>query len=145
MTTSSTTQRVVVFATLAALLGSSSGCVKEDPIVVSGNRDASAAPVPLRALVLPKPDEPDEDLPTCRTCSDTLSTSNARDTLCRKNGPNPSAVRLNAVVDCVCKDKCIQECASYCSGSTRESSCLPCIINGCADVFAECDADMRPK
>ena len=48
---------------------------------------------------------------------------------------------LNAVVDCVCYDKCISECASYCSGSRIEESCAPCIIAQCVTQYGVCLED----
>ena len=140
MTSNVATRRMVVLLTTAlGVLLCSSACVKDDPIV-TGNRDASTTTVALRAVVVAKPDDPDVDAPDCRTCADTLNTSSSRGTLCRKNGRG-SANILSDLVDCLCKDKCVQQCASYCAGSTREGSCLPCIINGCADLFTECGAD----
>lgn len=119
------------------------GCVKDDPIV-TGNRDAAAAPVVRTAVVPKNEDTEDKDAPDCRTCGQTLETSSSRGTLCRKNKERSSGLLLNELVDCVCLDKCVEQCASYCSGSTREASCLPCIVgpNGCPDIFAECGSDL---
>lgn len=129
--------RNVIF--VATLVLATSSCVEKDPIV-TGHRDASADAAPP-ALVVAAADVPDDDAPDCRRCGETLSTNTARGTLCRKNGARPSVRILNDLVDCVCYDKCIQECASYCSGSVREDSCAPCIIAGCVDVYNECLGD----
>lgn len=132
------TNKVVAFAIVAAAIATA--CVEKDPIV-TGNRapakDASAAAI----TVVPQPDLSDDDPADCRRCSETLSTDTARGTLCRKNGATPSAKLLNNVVECVCYDKCIQECASYCSGSIREDSCAPCILAKCVDSYYACLED----
>jgi hypothetical protein len=142
MAVSTTSARLVPALLVLAVVATA--CVKDDPIV-TGHRDAAAAPpVIAKVNVVPKPDDPDVDAPDCRTCGDTLNTSSSRGTLCRKNGRG-SAVILNELVDCVCKNKCVEQCTSYCSGSTREGSCLPCIINGCQDIFTECGADLKPQ
>lgn len=142
MTSTNAARRTFLVLTVGlGCLVCSSACVKDDPIVV-GNRDASATAIELRNAVVPKPDDPDVDPPECRTCADTLNTSSSRGTLCRHNGRG-SANILNDLVDCLCKDKCVQPCKSYCAGSTREGSCLPCIINGCGALFTECGADTK--
>jgi hypothetical protein len=142
----STTKRgtiLAVTAIVAAVIATA--CVEKDPIV-TGHRppakDAAAAPI----TVLPAADDPDDDLPDCRRCGETLSTDTARGTLCRKNVPSASVRLLNDLVDCVCYDKCIQQCASYCSGSIREDSCAPCIIapENCLNVYTACLADVTP-
>jgi len=132
------TTNPIAFAIVVA--GIATACVEKDPIV-TGNRppakDAAAAAI----TVVPQPDLSDDDPPDCRRCAETLSTDTARGTLCRKNGPIGSAKMLNNVVDCVCYDKCIQECASYCSGSIREDSCAPCIIAQCVAPYGICLED----
>jgi hypothetical protein len=116
--------------------------VEKDPIV-TGHRppakDAAAAAI----TAVPQPDDPDDDAADCRHCGETLSTDTARGTLCRKNTPTPSVQLLNNLVDCVCYDKCIQQCASYCSGSVQEATCQPCIIDQCVNVLAPCIADEK--
>ncbi len=125
------------------------GCVNKDPIV-TGHRDAStttaadAAVIP--AFVVPQPDDPDVDAPDCRHCGETLSTDTARGTLCRKNSPGggPSSVqRLNALVDCLCYDKCVTECTSYCAGSKREDPCNICLFDKCVQFINACTADQK--
>jgi hypothetical protein len=131
-------KKVTAFAIAAAAIAVA--CVEKDPIV-TGNRTASAEAGASAITVVPAPDLSDDDAPDCRRCSETLSTDTARGTLCRKNGAKPSVQLLNDVVDCVCYDKCIQECASYCSGSIREDSCAPCILDNCVDPYYACLED----
>ena len=50
---------------------------------------------------------------------------------------------LNDLVDCVCYAKCIDDCASYCSGSRIEDSCAPCILSNCVDLYGACQGDVR--
>ncbi|MBX3191976.1 MAG: hypothetical protein KF819_33605 [Labilithrix sp.] len=135
--------RAIVIAAVTLVALAASGCVKDDPIV-TGKRDAAAAPVVRQAVVPKNEDTADEDAPDCRTCGDTLDTTKPRGTLCRKNHARPSVVILNELVDCLCLDKCIGECASYCSGATREGTCLPCITNNCGDLLTECGQDVVP-
>lgn len=130
-----------VAASLASL--PCAACVKDDPIV-TGNRDAAAAP-PARTAIVPQADPPDVDGPGCKTCGETLETSSERGTLCRKNKPRSSAVLLNELVGCVCQDACVAECASYCSGAPLEKSCLPCIVAGCGALLGECSSDLPAK
>ena len=137
-----TTKNVTAFAFAGAIgfVSIGTACVEKDPIV-TGNRAAAAEAGAPAVTVLAAADLPDDDAPDCRRCSETLSTDTARGTLCRKNG-NPSSVQmLNAVVDCVCYDKCIQECASYCSGSRIEDSCGPCLIAQCVTAYGICLED----
>jgi len=119
------------------------GCVKDDPIV-TGTRDAAPPSAPA-AFVVPGEDPPDVDAPSCNTCAETLDTSSARGTLCRKNKTRSSAIILNELVSCVCNDKCVQECATYCNGATLEAACQPCIFTGCTDLLNECLADVSGK
>jgi hypothetical protein len=116
------------------------GCVKEEPIV-TGNRDAGPDARPAVSTVVPLPDDPDDDPPDCRHCGDWQSTDSARGTLCRKNGAPSSARLLNALVDCACFDKCIQECGGYCAGSKQEPGCEACLGAKCTEVVAACGAD----
>lgn len=119
------------------------GCVDSDPIV-TGHRDAGVVDsgTPLTQIVAAS-DGPDDDAPDCRHCSETLSTDSARGTLCRKNATPSSASLLNDVVDCVCFDKCVQECASYCAGSTQEPVCGQCVPLKCGNAFNLCLADVK--
>lgn len=118
-------------------------CVKDDPIV-AGKRDAAPPPTPP-SLVVPAADHPDVDDPNCSTCSSTLDTTSARGLLCRKNKPRSSAIILNELVSCVCNDKCVDQCANYCSGATPEAACFPCIIAGCSELLNECTGDTPTK
>jgi hypothetical protein len=131
----------------ATLLGASllvllTGCVKEDPLIV-GNRDASTDARPPIGTIVPLADPPDEDPATCRHCAETLSTDSARGTLCRKNGAPSSVRRLNALVDCLCYDKCVQECGNYCAGGPQESGCSVCVLSQCGDEINACLADTK--
>ena len=135
------TKKVTAFAFAGAMIATA--CVEKDPIVTGKRPPAPEAGV-AAITVVPAPDLPDDDAPDCRRCSETLSTDTARGTLCRKNGPKPSVQLLNDVVDCVCYDKCIQECASYCSGSIREDSCAPCIVDRCVAPYYACTEDKAP-
>ena len=112
-----------VFVLALVLAAAAAACVKEDPII-TGNRDAGADARPPGTAITPLADKPDEDPADCRHCSETLSTDSARGTLCRKNGDPSSARLLNSVVDCVCYDKCIQECGSYCACLLYTSRCV---------------------
>ena len=132
-----TTVAIVTIALLAQ------ACVKDDPIV-TGTRDA-APPPPPATFVVPAADPSDVDAPNCSTCAETLDTSSARGTLCRKNKPRSSAIVLNELVSCVCNDKCVQECATYCNGATLEAACQPCIFTGCTELLNECMADVSGK
>lgn len=125
---------VVASATLA-----SAACVKDDPTIV-GRRDASVEAAPTIAPVVPAPDDPDEDAPDCRHCKETLDTNSARGTLCRKNDPSSTRL-LNALVDCLCYDKCIQECGTYCAGALQTDECGGCVIAQCANFYNACLAD----
>ena len=118
-------------------------CVKDDPIV-TGNRDA-AAPVVTRKAITPLADAPDDDLPDCSRCSGALDPNSRSGLLCRKNGARTSAVVLNELVGCACEDKCVAECANYCSGATQESACFPCILAGCSALLSECISDVPAK
>ena len=133
-----TTKKVMVLSIVTAAIATA--CVEKDPIV-TGHRppakDAAAAAI----TVVPQADLSDDDAPDCRRCAETLSTDTARGTLCRKNGATPSVRLLNDLVDCVCYDKCIQQCASYCSGSIREDSCAPCILDKCVAPYYACLED----
>jgi hypothetical protein len=133
-------RKVAFFAIVIAAIAVA--CVEKDPIV-TGKRPPAAEAGAAAITVVPAPDLPDDDAPDCRRCSETLSTDTARGTLCRKNAAKSSAQLLNDVVDCVCYDKCIQECASYCSGSIREDSCAPCIVDNCVGPYGLCLADTR--
>ena len=130
--------RLTACAIVAAAIATA--CVEKDPTVTGKRPPAAEAGAPA-ITVVPAPDLSDDDAPDCRRCSETLSTDTARGTLCRKNGAKSSAQLLNDVVDCVCYDKCIQECASYCSGSIREDTCAPCILNSCVDPYYRCLED----
>lgn len=134
--------RAAVPPACAVVVCLSFGCVKEDPLVV-GKRDASVDAPSTPALVVPLADPPDEDPADCRHCSETLNTDSARGTLCRKNGDPSSVRRLNAVVDCVCYDKCVQPCGTYCAGSTQTADCSACIFAECGDQLSACIADRR--
>jgi hypothetical protein len=134
----SRSKSVVAFAIVAAVVAVA--CVEKDPIV-TGKRPPAAEAGGAAITVVPAPDVSGEDPPDCRRCSETLSTDTARGTLCRKNNAKSSAQLLNDVVDCVCYDKCIAECASYCSGSIREDSCAPCIIDNCVTPYTACLED----
>lgn len=127
---------------LAMLAIGGAGCVKEDPVVV-GMRDASVEASTPPPLVSPEPDDPDVDPPDCRHCNETLNTDSARGTLCRKNGSPSSVRRLNAVVDCVCYDKCVQQCGTYCAGSTQTTACSACILVQCGQQLEACFADKK--
>lgn len=137
---------VGVTLSLFALIGA--GCVDEDPIITGKRPDAGAVDSgPLITTVVPGSDGPDDDASDCRLCQETLSTDTARGTLCRKNSPNggPSSVTLlNTLVDCVCYDKCIDECGSYCSGSKNTQVCQLCISRECGPQINACLADFRP-
>ena len=117
------------------------GCVKDDPIV-TGNRDAAAPAAQAKAIV-PAADVSDDDAADCSHCATALDPTAKRTTVCRHNGARPSAAILNEIVACVCEDKCITECANYCSGTTLEQACLPCITTGCAALLGECSADTK--
>lgn len=134
----STSNKVIAFAIVSASIAVA--CVEKDP-VVTGKRTAAAEAGAAAITVVPTPDVSDEDRADCRRCSETLSTDTARGTLCRKNGAKPSVQLLNAVVECVCYDKCIQECPSYCAGSIREDTCAPCILEKCVDPYYACLED----
>lgn len=136
----STPKKVLAVAAIAAALAVA--CVEKNP-TVTGHRPAEAdASTQQSITVVAAPDESDDDAADCRRCGETLSTDTARGTLCRKN--NPSSVKmLNDLVDCVCYSKCIDACASYCSGSRIEDSCAPCILSNCADLYGACLMDAR--
>lgn len=129
----------VLFTSGALIALSTAACVKDDPIV-TGNRDA-AAPVVQATAVVAAADVSDDDAADCTHCATALDPTAKRGTLCRHNGARPSAAILNEIVACVCEDRCIRECANYCSGTTLEQTCLPCIVNGCAALLGECSAD----
>lgn len=131
------------------------GCVDEDPIITGKRPDAGppppapvvdSGPPPITTIV-PAADTPDEDAPDCRRCAETLSTDTARGTLCRKNdvgGSGLSSVRLlNQLVDCVCYDKCIEQCPSYCSGSKNTPECQLCLSGKCTDQLGACLGDVK--
>lgn len=130
-------RKVIAFVIVAA--GIATACVEKDPIV-TGKRPPAAEAGASAITVVAAPDESDDDAPDCRRCAETLSTDTARGTLCRKNATK-SVRLLNDVVDCVCYDKCIEQCASYCSGSIREDSCAPCILDNCVDPYYACLED----
>ena len=132
-----TAKRVAAIAIAASAIATA--CVEKDPIV-TGNRPPAAEAGAAAITVVPQPDESDDDAPDCRRCAETLSTDTARGTLCRKNATK-SVRLLNDVVDCVCYDKCIGECASYCSGSILEDSCAPCILERCVTPYVACLED----
>lgn len=133
----------LVFGALAA----TPACVKDDP-TITGKRDAStvAAPDARPPIVLlgQQDDGPDEDDPQCRHCGETLRTDTARGTLCRKNATPSSVVLLNALVDCLCYDKCVVECGTYCAGSTQSSECSTCVVTQCGLQVSACVGDVRP-
>lgn len=133
-------------AALTALTLNLLACVKDDP-TITGHRDGgAAASVDARApkvLLGPQDDGPDEDPADCRRCGETLSTTTARGTLCRKNAPTSSASLLNAVADCICYDKCIDECGTYCAGSTQSGACGVCITTQCGTAVSACLGDVR--
>jgi hypothetical protein len=135
--------RQLFIGAIALVALATPACVKDDPIV-TGNRDA-AAPVAAAKAIVPLADPPDVDLPDCSHCSSALDTNARRGALCRKNSVRSSAILLNELVGCACEDKCVQECANYCSGATQERACLPCILSGCADLLAECSSDVPAK
>lgn len=119
------------------------GCVDDNPIV-TGKRDASAdADTPRSKVVTPLADDPDEDFVGCQHCAQMMDTTGPRDVACRKN--NPSSVRLmGALVDCVCFDKCVPECGTYCSGSAQTDPCQACVFDKCIAVVEPCLADSAP-
>jgi len=137
----STPKKLLAGAATAALLAAA--CVDKNP-TVTGHRPADTdAGATLQSItVVAAPDDSDDDAADCRRCGETLSTDTARGTLCRKNNP-PSVKLLNDLVDCVCYSKCIDSCASYCSGSRIEDSCAPCILSSCVDLYAACQGDVR--
>ncbi|MBX3229706.1 MAG: hypothetical protein KIT84_05180 [Labilithrix sp.] len=141
----------VVATTVSLFLIAAAGCVDEDPIVTGNRRPDSDAGAtdsgPTIATVVPESDQPDEDAADCRHCQETLSTDTARGTLCRKNvtpGGISSTRTLNALVDCVCYDQCIEPCTSYCSGSKNNEDCQLCVITQCSAQFNACVADQAP-
>jgi hypothetical protein len=122
-------------------------CVKDDP-TITGKRDASPVPTadarPPIALLGPQDDGPDVDDPQCRHCGETLRTDTARGTLCRKNAAPSSVGLLNTLVDCICYDKCVVECGTYCAGSTQSNECSQCVVTQCGTALSACVADVRP-
>lgn len=147
---------------IAAVLAASTvfavmvGCVDEDPII-SGHRSLTDAGSPSAdtgpsrpppSPLVPLDDFPggndvgDVDDPKCRHCAETLDTDNARGTLCRKNdvaGSGKSSVAtLNALVDCLCYDKCPEKCSNYCAGGKRENPCAVCLSQFCSAEVSAC-------
>lgn len=142
--------RSAVVVTASAFLFSgalAAGCVDEDPIVTGHRPDGGAdAAVPIQTVV-PGDDGPGDDLPDCRHCGETLSTDTARGILCAKNnvgGTGLSSVELlNALVDCVCYDKCTAKCTSYCSGSKNDLICSGCLTKECSEKLNACVGDTK--
>jgi hypothetical protein len=126
------------------LVFGAAACVDKNPIITGNRTDAGVDARPPAVVVVPQSDDPDEDAPDCRYCAETLSTDTARGTLCRKNGDPSSVRRLNALVDCLCYDKCVQECGSYCAGSKTTDECQICLFAGCIEQINACTADKRP-
>jgi len=124
------------------------GCVDDNPIV-SGHRllDAGAEAEAPVTVVTPKPDDQDVDGADCRHCQETLNTDTSRGVLCHKNnvGGVSSVELLNQLVQCVCYDKCIDQCGSYCSGSKNTSACQSCLTSNCLSQFNLCLGDTKPQ
>jgi hypothetical protein len=135
----STPKKVLAVAAIAAALAVA--CVEKNP-TVTGHRPETDAATLQSITVVAAPDDSDDDAADCRFCGETLSTDTARGTLCKHNA-GPSVKLLNDLVDCVCYSKCIDACASYCSGSRIEDSCAPCILSNCVDLYAACQGDVR--
>jgi len=122
-------------------------CVKDDPTITGKREDGGVSNAadarPPVVLLAAQDDGPDEDSPECRRCGETLSTSTARGTLCRKNAPISSAALLNNLVDCLCFDKCVAECGTYCAGSSQTPLCGTCVLTQCGEQVTACSKDQK--
>ena len=146
-------------AAAVTILAALAGCVDEDPLITghrsadggtSGGTDAGndAAPPIVINTVVPREDYPDGgdvDDPKCRHCNETLDTNKARGTLCAKNDSNgkSSVQTLNALVDCVCYDKCPAFCGNYCAGGKTDDDCQLCIASNCSPQLTACVLDKK--
>jgi hypothetical protein len=123
-----------------ALVFGPTACVDKD-VKVEGKRPTAD---PKVAFTL----DPEDDDPKCAYCAEAIDTSRRAPTVCRQRrapGTPTSTELLADFVDCGCRDKCVDACRIYCSGGTREPSCLPCLLNTCSDKLAACQNDKRPQ
>lgn len=152
--------RIGVVVAVSSVVSIMLGCVDEDPII-SGHRtdagptteagsDSGPGTTPIQTIV-PADDfdggaAGDVDDPKCRKCAETLDTDKPRGTLCRRNNAGGSGISsvqtLNALVACVCYDKCPSKCGNYCSGGKTDLVCSACITQGCSAQIGACQADL---